>query len=85
VNGVRLAKASIYLGNDDVPFLVAETPSEAAEKIHRSLADPQSGLVLLTLANASDWNGKPLYVRAASVSAISPPKDQDIDEEDDDA
>lgn len=68
---MRLAKAAVYMWDDDVPFNVAETPSEVAELLRN--AEPED-LVQLTLGNESDWNGKPLYVRACRINAISPSK-----------
>lgn len=73
--------ASAYVGEDDAPFIVAESPGEVAALVRAAIAsgDP---LIELTLANSSDWNAKPLYVRADRVSAISPPKDLRDDDED---
>lgn len=65
----RLAKASVFVGQDDAPFLVAETPREVAHLVHDA-----EGMVELTLANSGDWNGKPLLVRADCVTAVCPPK-----------
>lgn len=72
--------ASVYLGDDDCPFIVAETPREIAQKVRDAIASDDP-LVELTLANDSDWNAKPLVVRAEKVTSISPPKDPDIDDE----
>jgi hypothetical protein len=73
--------ASVFLGDADSPFIVAETPNEVAALVRAAFAggDP---LIELTLANLSDWNGKPLICRADRVVAACPPKDRD---EDDDA
>lgn len=74
----RRAMASVYIHEDGVPFLVAETPSEIAAIVRE--ADLEE-LVELTLADPESWEprpgswaGKPLYVRAGKVNAISPPK-----------
>jgi 2-keto-3-deoxy-6-phosphogluconate aldolase len=75
----KRAMASVYLGDDDTPFIVAETPREIAEMVRAAIRDGDP-LIELTLANASDWNGKPLIARADRVTAVSPPKDQDEDE-----
>ncbi len=66
--------ASVYVSGDDNPFIVTESAGEAAEIIHAAIL-AGSTFAKLTLGNRSDWNAKPLYVRAASVVAISPPKD----------
>ncbi|MES2867611.1 MAG: hypothetical protein V4703_12785 [Actinomycetota bacterium] len=69
----KRAMAAVYLGDDDVPFIVAQTVGEIAERVRAAIraGDP---LVELTLANDSDWNGKPLICRADRVTAMSPPK-----------
>ena len=72
--------AAVYVSPDDAPFIVAETPSEVAAMIVAALAADRP-LVMLTLGNLGDWNAKPLYVRPASVIAISPPKDLAEDDE----
>ncbi len=77
----RRAMASVYLAPDDVPFIVVETPSEVAAII-KAAHDAGEPLAKLTLGNASEWNAKPLYVRPASVVAVSPPKDL-VDEDED--
>ena len=69
--------ASVYLGDDDCPFIVAETPREIAQMVRDAVANGDP-LVELTLANDSDWNSKPLIVRAEKVTSVSPPKDQDV-------
>lgn len=66
----RLAKACVYVGDSERPFLVAESPREVAD-----LVTGATGLVELTLANESDWNGKPAFVRGDRVAAITPPTD----------
>lgn len=68
----RQSKAAVYVGDDDVCWLVTQTPSEVAEMLRA--ADGED-LVELTLGNRSGWNGKPLYVRARSVTAVGPPRD----------
>ena len=75
----RQAKAAVYLFPDDVPFIVTESPSEIVSLmgVAEGLGDP---LVKLTLGNQSEWNGKPLFVRADRIVAISPPKDGDENE-----
>lgn len=80
---MRAAKASVFLGDDDAAFIVAETPSEVAALVAEA-TDQHQPLVKLTLANTGDWNAKPLYVRVDRVTAISPPKDQDQADEDED-
>ncbi len=76
----KRAMASVFLGDDDTPFIVAETAREIAELVRAALRDGEP-LIVLTLANASDWNGKPLIARADRVTAACPPKDQDEDDE----
>ena len=71
----RLGKACVYIGDSECPFLVAETPREVA-----ALVMDQRGLIELTLANDAPWNGKPVFVRADRVVAITPPKDTEDDE-----
>ena len=75
---MRQAKAAVYVGDDDWPFVVAETPSEIAAMV-KAAENSGTSLIQLTLGNTSDWNGKPLFVRAARVNAISPPKAQPDD------
>lgn len=72
--------ASVYVSGDDNPFVVTESPSEVADIIHAAVEDRQT-FAKLTLGNLSDWNSKPLFVRPASVVAISPPKDLHDDED----
>ncbi len=76
----KRAMASVFLGEDDAPFIVCETPREIAELVRVALREGEP-LIELTLANLSDWNGKPLIARADRVFAVCPPKDQD-DEDD---
>ncbi len=71
--------ASVFLGDDDTPFIVAETPNEIAELVRAALRDGEP-LIELTLANNSEWNGKPLIARADRVTAACPPKDCEEDE-----
>lgn len=79
--GYKQPKASVYVGDDDVPFIVTETPSEIAVLVENAESTAQ-GLIQLTLGNRSDWNGKPLFVRAAKINAISAPKTgQDNDDD----
>lgn len=75
----KRAMASVYVVSDDCPFIVAETPREVGEMVRNASAD---ALIELTLANSGGWNGKPLLVRADKVVAVSPPKDEP-DEDDD--
>lgn len=77
----KRAMASVFLSGDDAPFIVAETPREIASLVRDAITagDP---LIELTLANTGDWNAKPLICRADCVLAISPPKDLDLDEDD---
>lgn len=75
----KRAMAAIYLGPDSAPFIIAETPSEATIIVEAALNDGRA-FAELTLGNDSEWNAKPLYVKATSVFAISPPEG-DIDEE----
>lgn len=65
--------ASVFLGDDDVPFIVAETPNEIAALVRAALREGEP-LIELTLANDSDWNAKPLIARADRVVAACPPK-----------
>jgi hypothetical protein len=79
---VRQAKASVYLDHDTAPFLVAETPREVADMLSLAArARPPTQFLELTLGNSSSWNGKPLFVRASFVRAISPPHDQPEEDE----
>jgi hypothetical protein len=77
-NGYRSAKASIYVGQDDAAWVVTQTPSEIAEMVRS--ADPED-LIEFTLGNESEWNSKPLYIRAKNITAISPPKNQNFGDE----
>lgn len=77
---MKRAKSSIYISTDDSCFLVVETPSEVREMVMEARLHDHI-FVELTLGNESKWNGKPLYVKWEYVVAISPPKDQTIDEE----
>lgn len=79
---MRLAKASIYLSPSDLPFLVAESPHEVTDAVQVAI-DGGYLFVCLTLGNESEWNGKPVFVRADAVLAVSPPKTQDCDPDDD--
>ncbi len=71
--------ASLFLAQDCVPFVVAETPNEIADLVRRALREGEP-LIELTLASDSDWNGKTLVCRADRVAAACPP----MDDEDDD-
>ncbi len=73
--------ASVFVSNDDAPFIVAETPREIAEMVRAAIRDGEP-LIELTLANSGDWNGKPLICRADRIVAMCPPKDLDGDEDD---
>jgi len=72
--------ASIYFTDDDAPFLITETPSEAVAAL-QAAENAGESFAKLTLGNASDWNAKPLYVRASRIVAVGPPKDQADDDE----
>lgn len=76
----RRAMAAVYVGDDDCPFIVAETPREVADLLRDAIKAGEP-LVELTLANDSDWNAKPLIVRADRVVSISPPKTGTEDED----
>lgn len=78
MNGARLAKASVWLDDDDAAYLVAETPSEAADAIGAAI-ERGSSFAELTSGNSGPWNGKPFFLRARSVRAITPPMNQDDD------
>lgn len=78
----RRALASVFFDDSGQPFVVAETPGEVIEKI-RAARGRQQRYVELTLANASSWNGRPVFIEAAYVRAVSPPMSVD-DEGDDD-
>lgn len=67
------AKASIYVGDTDIAWLVTETPSEVISKMLDSTSET---MIQFTLGNNSDWNGKPLYIKKRCINAISPPRDQ---------
>lgn len=77
----KRAMASVFLGDDDCPFIVAETAREIAELVRQAIrvGDP---LIELTLANDSDWNSKPLVCRADRVVAACPPKDPPGEDDD---
>ncbi len=77
----RRPMASVFLNGDDTPFIVAETPREIAEMVRTAIRDGEP-LVELTLANARDWNGKPLFCRADRIMAMCPPRDEGGDEDD---
>jgi hypothetical protein len=70
------AKASIYVGNDDVAWVVTQTPSEVVAMIRE--ADPDD-MLEFNLGNASSWNARPLYIRAKVISSVSPPRDVDTE------
>lgn len=74
----RQAKASVYVGSDDAAWIVTETPSEVVDEVRSANSDD---LIKLTLGNRSDWNGKPLYVRAGAITSISPPRDDETEDE----
>lgn len=71
----RLAKSSVFLEYDDSAFLCAETPSEVAELVELCL-DGGHAFVQLTAGNESEWNGKPIFIHAASIRGIVPPLSQ---------
>jgi hypothetical protein len=71
--------ASVYVGDDDAPFIITETASEAAAIVVAALSAGRT-FATLTLGNESEWNAKPLYVRAEAVMAISPPKNHGDEE-----
>jgi hypothetical protein len=72
--------ASVFLGDDDCPFIVAETPREIAALVRDAIRNDEP-LIELTLANDSDWNSKPLIARADRVVAACPPKEQGEEDE----
>ena len=72
--------ASVFLGDDDCPFIVAETPREIAELVRAAIREGEP-LIELTLANDSDWNAKPLIARADRVVAMCPPKSTEEEDE----
>jgi hypothetical protein len=80
----RRALASVWMGRDDgKAWLVAETPAEVEAAVEAALNDGRT-YAILTLANRDTdvehkWNGRPLYVAASEVQAISPPLDDDDD------
>jgi hypothetical protein len=74
----KRAMASVYVAAEDACWVVTQTPSEVAEALRAASPDD---LLELTLGNDSEWNGKPLFVRARSITAISPPRDQGEDDE----
>jgi hypothetical protein len=72
--------ASVYVGEDDVCWVVCETPSEIAGMVSDAAPDQ---LLELTLGNRSDWNGKALFIRAERIGAISPPRNMGEGDEED--
>jgi hypothetical protein len=78
----RLPKATVFMRHgDDVPWLVAETPSEVAH----ATANTNGPFIPLTLANpGDDWNGRTVHIRAADIQAVAPPRTGDNDEDDSD-
>lgn len=74
----KRAMASVYVSDEDACWLVTQTPSEVAATLREAGSDD---LLELTLGNDSDWNGKPLFVRARAITAISPPNDERRDDE----
>lgn len=77
----RRPMASVYDSPDRAAWLVAETPSEAADKV-KAARDENDALVEFTLANPdSEWNGRTLYVDPFAVRAITPPLDYENDDD----
>lgn len=71
-------KATIFIGDTDIAWIVTESPTEIAQMIEDN---PDDKLLKLTLGNFSSWGGKPLYVRAKSITSIGPPRDQGDDDD----
>lgn len=71
----RHPMASVYNGADETCWLVAETPAEVADAVRAALRDPDpgGGIVELTLANASNWNGRTVYLDVETIRSIAPP------------
>ena len=69
------AMSCVFTGTDDVGWQVAESPSEIAALVRST---PDDALMELTLGNPDGWNGKPLYVKANTVTAISPPRNINV-------
>lgn len=78
----RQAKASVFFSRDDSAFIVTQTPSEAVEIITSAELNGEV-FAQLSLGNRDEWNGKPLFVRATAVVAVSAPKSEPADEDDD--
>lgn len=67
-----LAKSSVFMDND-IAWLVTDTPSEVAAKVEAAGA---TDMLKFSLGNDSDWNGRPLYLRADAITGISPPRSE---------
>lgn len=65
------AKASVFMEQSEIAWLVTETPSEVADRLDGAVP---GAMLKFTLGNDSDWNGRPLYIRADAITAISPPR-----------
>ena len=78
------AKATIWATQDDIPFLVKETPGEVRAAIQRSESIGDD-FVELTLGNPTDgWHGKPIHIRHKLIFAIGPPRNAREASDDDD-
>ena len=81
------AKATVFLRGSDVPFVVLESPGEVVAMILTAATARRHGkpgpddLIELRLGNASEWNGKPLYLRSREIVAVSAL--MNVDEDDD--
>lgn len=81
----RRALASVWTGSQEDSWLVAETPREVADAVDRGRAAgiPLIELTLATPDAGTDhkWNGRIVYVDPEDVTAISPPVDDNTDDE----
>lgn len=78
----KLCKATVFMENDESAVLVTESPSEVAELTEQAITNDHI-FVKLTSGNLSEWNDKPVYLRAKDVKFIAPPLSQN-DEDDED-
>lgn len=82
----RRPLAAVYVATmaDADAWAVAETPTEARDEVQAAL-EAGAPFAELTLANRDNgvdhrWNGRTVYVRAAHVTAIGPPLDDNIED-----
>lgn len=80
----RKGLSTVFISNDDAPWMVAETPLEVVEKVKEAERNNET-FVEFTLGNPnSDWNGRPVFLRAKEIHSIGPPRSYRDDEEEED-